>query len=76
MSPSSPTSTPSARTAATVDSVSAERPKPSITVSPSAIAPSSTARCETDLSPGTAMPPCTDPAGSMFIRITGETDTP
>ena len=38
-------------------------------VSPSAIAPSSTARCETDLSPGTAMPPCTDPAGSMFIRL-------
>ena len=41
---------------------------PRSTVSPSATAPSSTARCEIDLSPGTATPPWTDTAGSIFIR--------
>ena len=50
----SSTLTPSARTAETVASVSADRPKPRTSVSPSPIAPSSTARCEIDLSPGTA----------------------
>ena len=57
VSPSSSTWTPSARTAATVDSVSPDRPKPVTTLSPSAIAPSSTARWEIDLSPGSATPP-------------------
>ena len=52
-SPSSSTPAPSARTARIVDSVSSERPKPRTIVSPSQIAPSRTARCEIDLSPGT-----------------------
>src|SRR5207248_4951214 len=58
---------PSDRTAAIVDSVSAERPKPRTRVSPSATAPTSTARCEIDLSPGTAMCPTSAVAGSIFI---------
>jgi hypothetical protein len=41
---SSTTSTPSARIAFTVDSVSADRPKPSIRVSPAQIPPMSTPR--------------------------------
>src|SRR5581483_5687503 len=56
-----------ARTAASVDSVSAERPKPVIAVSPSAIAPTRSARCETDLSPGTAKWPSSAAAGSIRI---------
>ena len=59
------TVTPSARTAAIVDSVSPERPKPRTRVSPSPIAPTSTARCEIDLSPGTAMWPRSAAAGSI-----------
>src|SRR3979411_1678588 len=58
---------PSARTARSVDSVSPLRPHPRTTVSPSAIAPSSSERCETDLSPGTAKCPSSDTAGSTFI---------
>src|SRR6266576_3717695 len=58
---------PSERTAAIVDSVSAERPKPCTRISPSATAPTSTARCEIDLSPGTAMCPTTAVAGSIFM---------
>ena len=58
------TSTPSARTAAIVASVSAERPKPVIRVSPSQIAPIRTARCEIDLSPGTARCPTSRGTGS------------
>ena len=64
-SPSSPTSTPSARTAAMVDSVSAERPKPLISVSPSHTAPMRTARCDSDLSPGTPRCPTRAVTGSM-----------
>ena len=37
--------------------------------------PTSTARCEMDLSPGTAMWPARNPAGSIFIVSTGETTT-
>src|SRR4051794_28092098 len=66
-SPSS-TSAPSARTAARVDSVSAERPKPRIVVSPSETAPISSARCEIDLSPGTAKCPSRAAAGSTRIE--------
>ncbi len=66
-SSASPTSTPSARTAASVDSVSSERPSPRISLSPSAIAPIRSARCEIDLSPGSSTPPCTDAAGSILI---------
>ena len=62
--PCSYTSTPSARTAAIVASVSAERPKPEIRVSPSQIAPISTDRCEIDLSPGTATCPTSRGTGS------------
>ena len=43
--------------ASAVESVSAERPKPRISLSPSAIAPSSSARWEIDLSPGTPKSP-------------------
>src|SRR6476659_6182518 len=50
-----------------VDSVSADRPKPVMRVSPSQIAPIRTARCETDLSPGTAMWPSR--AGTGSIRM-------
>ena len=66
-SATSSTRTPSARTASTVDFVSAERPKPRTCVSPSASAPMSTARCEIDLSPGTARCPTNDPAGSTRV---------
>ena len=62
--PCSYTSTPSARTAAIVASVSAERPKPVTCVSPSQIAPISTERCEIDLSPGTATWPTSRGTGS------------
>jgi hypothetical protein len=48
--------------------VSAARPKPSIRLSPSAIAPSSTARWEIPFTPGTAIAPSIDAAGSIFIR--------
>ena len=61
-------STASARTARTVDSVSPERPNPRTRVSPSQSAPTRSARCEIDLSPGTAMCPASAPAGSTFIR--------
>ena len=74
---SSCTVTPSARTAAIVDSVSAERPKPSTSVSPSAIAPTRTARCEIDLSPGTAMSPAQRGRRlDLHSASTGETTTP
>src|SRR5689334_2224415 len=66
-SPSSSTRAPSARTACSVDSVSPERPHPWTRVSPSATAPSRSARCETDLSPGTARWPSSAAAGSTFI---------
>src|SRR6188768_3295969 len=52
--------------AASVASVSAERPKPLMRVSPSAIAPSRSARCEIDLSPGTRTCPRTAAAGSTL----------
>ena len=68
-SPSSSTSTPSARIALTVAIVSSERPKPLTCVSPSPIPPSSTERCEIDLSPGTATCPTTATAGSTFMRL-------
>ena len=71
VSPSSSTRTPSARTAAIVDSVSPERPKPVTTDSPSAIAPTRTARWEIDLSPGRATPPWTDAAGSILTGAPG-----
>ena len=64
----SSTSAPSARTACSVDSVSPERPKPVISVSPSPTAASSTARCEIDLSPGTTACPTSARAGSIFTR--------
>ena len=67
-SATSSTSTPSERIARTVASVSAERPKPWTRVSPSASAPSSTARCEIDLSPGTATCPTSAAAGSSLTR--------
>ncbi len=65
---SSTTSAPRARIAAIVASVSAERPKPETWVGPSQIAPSMTARCEIDLSPGTATCPSRAATGSMRIR--------
>src|SRR5262249_30103041 len=67
-SATSSTSTPSVRIATTVDCVSPLRPNPDTCVSPSQSAPISTARCEIDLSPGTAMWPTSAPAGSIFIR--------
>src|SRR5262245_35182328 len=66
-SETSSTSTPSVRTASTVDCVSPERPKPRTCVSPSQIAPISTARCEIDLSPGTAMCPTSAVAGATLV---------
>ena len=68
VSPSSTTSTPSARTAASVDSVSPERPQPSTRTSPSQRAPTSSARCEIDLSPGTRTWPVSAAAGATFTR--------
>ena len=73
---SSLTAAPSAATACTVDSVSAERPNPRISLSPSATAPSRTARWEIDLSPGTPRSPRTLTAGSTLTplaawRVTG-----
>src|SRR6266508_541894 len=65
----SSTCTPSVRTAAIVDSVSAERPNPRTRVSPSHSAPIRTARCEIDLSPGTAMCPTSAPAGSTLLTL-------
>ena len=50
--------------ASTVASVSSEAPKPRTTDSPSASPPSSSARCEIDLSPGTRRSPATEAAGS------------
>ena len=47
--------------------VAPSAPKPRTRVSPSPIAPSSTARCEIDLSPGTAMCPRSAAAGSILI---------
>src|SRR5439155_16911415 len=76
---SSTASTPSARTAASVASVSRERPKPRTMVSPSPTAPSRTARCEIDLSPGTPMWPTTARAGSIFTsasRVRGRRTPP
>src|SRR6266540_1100676 len=64
---SSATSAPSERTARRVASVSPERPNPATVVSPSTIAPSRTARCEIDLSPGTETWPTIDTAGSILI---------
>ena len=60
--------TPSARTASSVEVVSPERPQCETRVSPSEIAPSRSARCEIDLSPGTPMWPSRRAAGSTFIR--------
>ena len=64
---SSSTETPSDRTAAIVDSVSSERPNPRTIVSPSHTAPTSSARCEIDLSPGTRSAPRRLAAGAMSI---------
>src|SRR5439155_21671870 len=50
-----------------VASGSSERPKPPTSVSPSQIAPTSTARCEMDLSPGNARAPRTDTAGATKV---------
>src|SRR5579884_2145612 len=66
-SPSSSTSAPRARTASSVEVVSPERPNPRTSVSPSQTAPISSARCEIDLSPGTARWPSRRTAGSTFI---------
>src|SRR5439155_25150265 len=60
--------TPRARTASSVDSVSPERAKPRTTVAPSETAPSRSARCEIDLSPGTAKWPSSAAAGSTLIQ--------
>jgi len=49
--------------------VSPERPQPRTCVSPSEIAPKSSARCEIDLSPGTAKWPSKLTAGSIFIEL-------
>ena len=54
---------------AAVESVSLEAPKPSISLSPSAIDARRSARCEMDLSPGTAMSPLTAAAGSIFTLV-------
>src|ERR687887_1085104 len=64
---SSCTVTPNARSAAIVASVSSERPKWRTSASPSPTAPSISARCEIDLSPGTAMCPTSVAAGWIFI---------
>ena len=65
---SSTTATPSERTAARVDSVSSERPKPRTRVSPSLTAPTSSARWEIDLSPGTRSAPRMLTAGAISIN--------
>src|SRR3954451_20052493 len=67
-SPSSSTSTPRARATSIADSVSAARPKPRMRLSPSATAPSRTARCEIPFTPGTAIAPRSAAAGSTFIE--------
>src|SRR5687768_1121750 len=71
-SPSISTSTPSACTALAVASTSSETPRPRIELSPSAIAPTRRARCEMDLSPGTATSPRTDAAGSTTTAVTSD----
>src|SRR5262249_27858585 len=65
---SSSTRTPSARTTARVDSVSPLRPQRETRVSPSVSAPTRSARCEIDLSPGTPMWPSIRAAGSTRIQ--------
>ena len=74
--PSSSTVAPSAATAAAVESVSSERPKPRISLSPSAIAASSSARWEMDLSPGTARSPRRLTAGSSRTGLSRPRRTP
>ena len=66
---SSSTETPSDRTAAIVDSVSSERPNPRTIVAPSHTAPTSSARCEIDLSPGTRSAPRRLAAGATSINL-------
>ena len=56
-------SAPSARIAAAVRSTSSPSSSPSIAVSPTASAPSISARCEIDLSPGTRATPDRAPVG-------------
>ena len=75
---SSSTSTPSARTAAIVDSVSPERPKPRTRVSPSPIAPSSTRAVRDRLVAGNARcgRAAPRPARPRHSASTGETTTP
>src|SRR5581483_9487640 len=63
---------PSARTAPSVDSVSAERPHWRTDTSVSHSAPISSARCEIDLSPGTAMCPSSRATASTFIYDRGD----
>src|SRR4051794_16645593 len=64
----SSTSTPSARTAASVDSVSPLRPHWRTSTSVSQSAPIRSERCEIDLSPGTAMWPSSRARGSTLIN--------
>ena len=63
-SSSSSTRAPSCSTAATVERVSAPAPNPSTSTVPSARAPNSTARWETDLSPGGEISPTSALAGA------------
>ena len=61
--------TPSARSAAIVARQSSPARKPRIVVCPSASAPSISARCEIDLSPGTDMRPAAVPPGWTLICV-------
>src|SRR5206468_1661130 len=65
----SSTLAPSTRNARAVDSVSSDRPKLRISLSPSASAPKSNARCEIDFVPGTATSPTSAAAGSTRIVL-------
>ena len=61
----------SADTEATVRITSSDSSRPAIRVSPSTIAPRITARCEIDLSPGTAMSPLSGRPGWAVSFMTG-----
>ncbi len=68
-SPSRVTSAPSARIALAVSSTSSPSSSPVIRVSPTAIAPRISDRCEIDLSPGTSATPDRGPQALLLIGI-------
>ena len=71
----STTLAPSARTAAAVRRTSSPVSRPLIVVSPSAIAPNMSERCDTDLSPGArTWPPSRDTGWAISLEGAAEAD--